>query len=406
MIHALLGRPRNGKSYLACSIILDTLKEPKGPCVVTNISLDLDEVEQYVGGERSVRNRIRILTDDELRAFYLYRSDGRGGCLDISQPPDSDKQSLLDFSPIFEKSIRTLYVLDEIHTIWPARGWQGTSRHLMHYLSQHAKLGDNVYWISQNSKLVDAQWLRVSQDFGYCTNRRLKKYGKFRGGNGFVCRTYSNPQVFENQLQPAMESKDYSLDLAVARCYDTSAGVGMPGGGVADAGERRKGLPLWLLWALPVGLALAVGLGMWGIQRWGRTKFSTAKSRPVHVEGTKPLGGMSPVPPAYSPPVKRAQWREVDGAPVPPSVPESGWIVRWTGSLALGDGWYEVWGMGYRYRISRPPPLEHGDMVPLGGGVYLLPPASPPPDKRDGFRSGDSLTTGRARLGGSKLTLE
>jgi hypothetical protein len=141
----------------------------------------------------------------------------------------------------------TLYVIDEIHTLFPARGWQGTPRHADFYNSQHGKLNDECVFITQNTKLVDPNFYRLAQEFHYCRNHRLLKHGKFRGNNKFVVHIYDGPASTGNE--PTINTDEFKLDLEVAACYDTSAGVGMPGGGAADAAARAKGIPIWVFWA-------------------------------------------------------------------------------------------------------------------------------------------------------------
>lgn len=268
MIHFFVGKPRNGKSFLACKRILDRLQHTK-KFVCTNMRLDLDEVQQYLdarGARTNVRARVRMLSDDETRDFWLYRAFGY-----VLPKPDgyADKHGAnVDYAPLFEDPrftidgdpMGTLYVIDECHTIWPARGWQQTPRHADFYMSQHGKLGDEVIFITQNTKLVDPNFYRLAQDFTYCTNYRLKKYGRFRGANKFVARTYPMPATSGNEV--TLNEEEYKLDLEIGACYDTSAGVGMPGGGKADGGARVAGMSLKWVWVGVAAACLCVWFGM------------------------------------------------------------------------------------------------------------------------------------------------
>ena len=270
MIHFLVGKPRNGKSLRAVMFILEQLMKTQR-YIPTNIVLDIDEIQRYLdkrGFNIHARNRIKLLTDEETRNFWLHRE---GGYV-IPTPKDYDDKKgdgMVDYSPLFELpqfreakvpgSVEepnlkgTCYVIDEIHTHWPARGWQGTPRHADFYCSQHGKLNDLCYFITQNTKLVDPNFYRLAQDFTYCTNGRLQKFGRFRGGNKFTAKTYPGPVQSSNEV--TMNVEDYPLDLEIAACYDTSAGVGMPGGGSADKGFRVPGVSLKWVW---VALGLAI----------------------------------------------------------------------------------------------------------------------------------------------------
>lgn len=277
MIHFLVGKPRNGKSLRAMMHIVRML-ETTDRDVVTNMVLDLDELQQLLdtrGHNFSVRHRVRILTDAEARNFWMCR--GRG--YDLPRPPDYDDKNGadVDYSSLFTdpRFIRggkaalesvtgpldlrgTCYVVDEAHNYWPARGYQNTPRHATFYCSQHGKLNDECFFITQNTKLIDPNFYRLAQDFTYCRNHRLLKFGMFRGDDKFVAKTYESPAVSANEVTLNVET--FRLDLAVARCYDTSAGVGMPGGGTADKGARAKGVPLKMV---ILGLAAVLALFAW-----------------------------------------------------------------------------------------------------------------------------------------------
>lgn len=267
MISVFVGKPRNGKSYLAVLRILAIL-ETTLMDVVTNMVLDLDEIQLYTdarGFSINVRSRVRMLTDDQVNDFWLFRVG-----YELAKPVGYDDRKSavnVDYSPLFElpqfriqndmtKGLRgTLFVIDEIHTKFPARGWQQTTRHADFYCSQHAKLGDQCIFITQNTKLVDPNFYRLAQDFTFCRNGRLEKHGRFRGANKFTAKTYPVPPSTGHEV--TLNVEEYKLDLAVAACYDTSAGVGMPGGGSADKGFRVKGISLRWVWVGLGGVLVA-----------------------------------------------------------------------------------------------------------------------------------------------------
>lgn len=280
MIHFLIGKPRNGKSLRAMMHIVEQITTTARD-VVTNMVLDLDELQMLLderGHGINVRRRIRMLeTKEQMRHFWLYRVG-----YDLPKPADYEDKNGgdLDYSPIFRDprffvggakaleqigpiSLRgTCYVIDEIHTIYPARGWQGTPRHAEFYCSQHGKLNDECWFITQNTKLVDPNFYRLAQDFTYCRNHRLLKFGVFKGENKFVAKTYESPVATGNETTLNVDT--FKLDLSVARCYDTSAGVGMPGGGTADGGKRAKGVPLKMVW---LGLAAVLVCASWFFEK-------------------------------------------------------------------------------------------------------------------------------------------
>jgi hypothetical protein len=234
--------------------------------------LDIDRLQTLLikrgFSQVDARSRVLMLNDEQTKDFWLYREFdtvlATGADYDAKNGADVDYSLLFNDARFYivvdgedgeklRKPRGTCYVIDEIHTHWPARGWVGTPRHVTFYNSQHAKLGDVCYFITQNTKLVDQNFLRLAQDFTYCRNHRIEKHGRFRGDNKFTAHTYPGP--VNNSYEVTLNVETFRLDLELAKCYDTSAGVGMPGGGMADGGERARGIPLKAIW-----VAIALGL--------------------------------------------------------------------------------------------------------------------------------------------------
>lgn len=353
MIHFLVGKPRNGKSLRAIMHIVSALEKTDRD-ICTNMSLDLDEMQQLMddrGHDFSVRHRIRMLSDAEARNFWMYR--GRG--YDVPKGSDYDEKNGadVDYTTLFRdpRFIRggqaaldsvlgpldlrgTLYVIDEAHNYWPARSYQNTPRHASFYCSQHAKLADEVFLITQNTKLIDPNFYRLAQDFTYCRNHRLLKFGMFKGANKFVAKTYESPVTGINEITLNVET--FQLDLSVARCYDTSAGVGMPGGGTADRGQRARGVPLNMVWA---GLAAVLVLVMF-VFGWGMPMFTRRFLAPAI--GGEIRGKVDTV--KGEAPGARVVSRAVDPAgvvaPAVPAVPDR--VTGYAGGQFTAT-WFEGW---------------------------------------------------------------
>ena len=178
MIHFIVGKPRNGKSLLAAMRIIDALTKTS-QFVVTNMALRLDVLQDYLdeqGHDIHVLDRVFLLDDEQAKNFWLYR----GNNYVLPVPDDyyekkgkgGDRENV-SYEPLFSDPIWRVggrlqnddgsptnflgvcYVIDEVQNIWPARGWEGTGHHIGFYLAQHGKLGDTVYFITQNVKNVD-----------------------------------------------------------------------------------------------------------------------------------------------------------------------------------------------------------------------------------------------------------
>jgi len=253
-IHFISGKPGGGKSLLATMKLLQQLQETNR-VIRTNLSLNLTAMQIYLdakGLSINVLERVLPMTDEETARFYMFRKN------DV--PANGN---LPDFAKYCAENTEAVcYILDELHIFFNARAWAKTGDGAIFYLSQHRKLDDIVFCVTQSIGNVDKQFRSVAQDFTYCRNERVEKFGAFRKGGGFIGKVYMSPVTGMND-QPS-EQFAYKLDLAICELYDTSAGVGMTGSSSADKGAKAKGAPLWVIWLLiPVSL-----LVLWGVTQW------------------------------------------------------------------------------------------------------------------------------------------
>jgi hypothetical protein len=238
-IHVILGKPGSGKSLYATSRLIEELANGTRN-IVTNLQIRPDRLNEYLQKQYPDRDcrmlqRLRLLTDDELREFWKYRG------------PEEDN----------EGKVGVAYFLDEAHIAFNARDWATLGRGAIHYLSQHRKLGDVVWPITQSPGNLDKQFRSVSEDFTVLRNEYTAKYGPFKGRGRFVRRTYlSEPG---GNAEP-FEKATFTLDKdGIASCYDTAKGIGVHGS-KADIGRRAKGWSIW--WAFGGALFLAALVGL------------------------------------------------------------------------------------------------------------------------------------------------
>lgn len=234
-IHIILGKPGSGKSLYATNRVIRELIETQRN-IVTNLPLRPDRLNEYIQQTYPQANtrfveRVRILSDDEISTFWKCRGPG----------DDPGAQGVA-------------YFLDEAHIAFNARDWANIGRGALHYLSQHRKLGDVVWPITQSPGNLDKQFRSVAEDFTLLRNEYTAKFGPFRGRGRFVRKTYlSEPAA---NAEP-FETASFSLDAkGIASCYDTAKGIGVHGN-KADIGRRAKGIPIW--WVIPAALVLALG---------------------------------------------------------------------------------------------------------------------------------------------------
>lgn len=254
-IHFYLGKPGAAKSYRALKEVVDELVYGER-VIPTNLPLKLPELNEYLQQVYPDKNidlhdRVRILSEDETREFYLHRDYG----VDFKAPADDETKrgARVDYGDL-NKLRPVMYVIDEVHTFFDSRNWMGTGQHVTHYNSQHRKFGDEVFFITQFLDLVDKRLRGFSQDFTLVRNHKLERLLMFRGPPYFSASTYLTPPSMGSV---ATNVERFTLDLKLANCYDTTAGMGIKGRNKPQ--ERRlKGLnPVW---AIPAAAVVIGGL--------------------------------------------------------------------------------------------------------------------------------------------------
>lgn len=251
MIRIRTGKPGGGKTYDAVREIVEELVW--GTRIVsTNVSLKIGELnafiqKRYPGADVDIFTRIRILTEDETRRFWLHHAPGE------STPDVTDEQEKRgiypNFTPRKEKFPQgVLFVIDEAHISFDARAWALTGRTLSYYASQHRKLNDEVIFITQHLDQLEKRLRNLAFEFTNCTNMgMLRVMTFFRLPKRFkTTTTYKAPPA------PIDVLAYRKIDLELAACYDTMAGVGISGRALPERKEFKGLNVAWL--AVPAAL--------------------------------------------------------------------------------------------------------------------------------------------------------
>lgn len=363
-IHIILGKPGSGKSLYATSRVITELVEGNRN-VVTNLPLRPDALNEYLNKRYPNVNcrmveRLRILNDDEIREFWKYRgpamrSDEAAGHLELGEAPHG-----------------VAYFLDEAHIAFNARDWATLGRGAIHYMSQHRKLGDIVWPITQSPGNLDKQFRSVAEDFTVMRNEYTARFGPFRGRGRFVRKTYL--QEPGNNSEP-FETATFTLDVkGVAACYDTAKGIGVHGN-KADIGRRAKGIPIWVV----VPAACVVGLMCVAIpyaMGKGASKFITGKG------GSAVSGVDAALHPGRKADIPASPGRKADIAPAP-EVVASSWVsdtrperVLWVNGMLWGRNGFRVLLSDGRILDRTDPLLSLVDSVGVvyaGKRIYMKP---------------------------------
>jgi len=135
------GRMRSGKTY---SVVCEMMRYLSvGSHVVTNISLKLDAVREYlmrVYGHELLPDQVTYIdTQEQIYKAYSFARKGTKDC-------------------------PSLIAIDEAHCFFSSRGWRSTesqASEFLWFLSQSSKLFVDVMFISQSIKNMDAQFTRL-----------------------------------------------------------------------------------------------------------------------------------------------------------------------------------------------------------------------------------------------------
>lgn len=252
------GKPRGGKTLRAVWFLVEELRNTRRH-IVTNLALIMDALQVYLieqGIDVNVYERITLLSPEQTREFYLYRGGG------VVLERTGKEFEPLDVTPLEKEpwAAGTCYFIDECHVYFPSHNWQKIAEEVLWYVSQHGKLGDDIWCISQAIGNVAKGFRDLAQEFRYVRNHRKEKFGRFKGGNGFSERVFLSMLKETDTDRPPVEEYKYDLDVAgIASCYDTSAGVGVGAGRNADKGRDAKGIPIWTIW---VAFAVVM-VGLW-----------------------------------------------------------------------------------------------------------------------------------------------
>lgn len=323
-IHVVLGKPGSGKSLYATGKLIQELANGTRN-VVTNLPLRMPALNEYLQKRYPDRDcralqRVRRLRDEEIRHFWRFRAvedEPLEYLFHVATEANKDRRKQMEDAirewsekPILPKEgdPGVAYFLDEAQIAFNAREWAALGKACLFYLSQHRKLGDVVWPITQAPGNLDKQFRSVAEDFSVLRNEYTAKFGPFRGRGRFVRKSYwSEPQ---GKGSEPYESATFTLDTkGIAACYDTAQGIGVHGT-QADIGRRAKGIPI--LWVIPmmIGIASLAGIVPYVLGKgagWWLTDTGKAKHAAAAGDLAKSKPGAAPGQAAAAPATEAAE---------------------------------------------------------------------------------------------------
>lgn len=249
MIRIFLGKPGGGKTYgaLRAELVDEAVNGTRR--IGHNMELDVGKLSAYIQkhypqADFDPLKRLFRLTDEHTKRFWMYRGPG----LQVDPKTANDKIANGHFGNITEEMRGVLYIIDEAHIHFDARSWAENGSQLTYYNSQHRKFDDQVVFITQFADLLDKRVKGFAQEWWYFVNNAfVRVFSTFRLPKYFTCKTYSQQRTGAMNDAHCMRSMRYRLEPELAACYDTSAGVGIPGRKQVEK-TRVGGLPIaWII---------------------------------------------------------------------------------------------------------------------------------------------------------------
>jgi len=256
MIRIFIGNPGGGKTYGGLVDMTEELVYGTR-LVITNFPIIRHDYAKYLSEAYpetypDLNQRLRIITDAEAKEFYRYR--GLTGEL-----KNVTREESLSGTHIVFEGRSVAYYIDEAHIMFDAREWSRTGPELTFYTSQHRKLDDECVFVTQHPDQLEKRVRMLAQEFWCFNNFGLEKFMTvFQKPNFFSCEIHR--KLPSPNSPPPQAVHRYRLNVKLADCYDTSAGVGISGRKMPEV-RKKKGLPIWLV-AVP---ALALGAAMFYI---------------------------------------------------------------------------------------------------------------------------------------------
>jgi len=289
MISIVTGIPGTGKSYYLVRVIIDELLNGN-KFVVTNLPIVPHKLHEYCvkrSPSFDINTRLRLLKPEEVSVFYLHRTQNVHA--DLRAP--TRESSLAGVHVDYSNTSPVLFVIDEAQIQFDSREWTKTGPELTFYNSQHRKLLDDVYFATQDERLIETRIRSFAEQFIYCQNGVMDRlWTYFRQTAKFTVKSRRKPLV-GGQNKDWNWTETYALDLEVASCYDTSAGTAIAGRLTHEKRKTRGLHYAWLVVPICAGAWVLVGLPDWAINKatGGHKPGAGAEGAPVRRDTEVPV---------------------------------------------------------------------------------------------------------------------
>lgn len=320
----IYGRNGSGKSLFAMHLLVEELLRSNRP-IMTTLAVDCEALQAYMNRdfERGrgmlvdVHGRVRVLTEEELGFFWRHRGQD-----EFHKPIDRGPFGGSDW--VHDGGC--CFILDEVQMGFSARSWRERGPEFLQYQPQHRHFGDDVIAITPHPALVEKGFRILCGECVVLSNWYKLSFKGVKLPGRIVWRRYINCPPQPGEI-PSETGKIFLDARGLAACYDTSAGVGVIGGGAADKGQRAKGIP----WKMAVAVLVAALIGMyWIVEGVGAAGWKWFRGSGVIASAKPAVAVRQPASEAFVGSVVSNAPARVGGGSVGPSVaqPGAGYVVQ------------------------------------------------------------------------------
>jgi len=263
MLYLFTGLPRNGKSFYVLKRLIQELIENQKP-IVTNMPLFVEKLEEYLTKRghdgRAMVARIRFISNAEVKRFWRCRGP-------VTLVPDPVTGAMT-----YTADGGVVFIIDEAHIPFHSHKWDEISKEAPEYISQHGKLKDEVFLITQHIDKLAKQLKLDVQYYIEIAYKRREMFLVFQKGYHFLAKAWTGgvPEGVKtkpNQVWP------FFPDRELFACYDSNAGHGVVGTGGSYGADKFRGLPPWVLWVFLAGMGWLAVWGLFNAPGWVMSKF-------------------------------------------------------------------------------------------------------------------------------------
>ena len=223
------------------------------PCLLSALVPRFFDTQKYtVAQVETMMARLHMLNRDQVHYFWRNRP--------INPKETGRKDAPLDFQEEIDYALAhpkeergCVYFIDEAHIPFDSYNWDKLAGDVSFYVSQHGKLKDDVFLITQH---LDKLAKRLKLDCQYYIEvvyKRRQTWLGFQKGYHFMASGWTGG-IPENEHAKRKPNTKWPFfpQSAVLKCYDSTAGFGVVGTGTEYGEQHFQGLPPWALWLVIV----------------------------------------------------------------------------------------------------------------------------------------------------------